>query len=35
VHTSKRSTHASVKDPCFPVSDNCVPKKSGQGLRWI
>jgi hypothetical protein len=26
-HTSNRSTHASVQDPCLPVSDNCVLRK--------
>ena len=28
VHTLNRSTHASVQDPCLPVSDNCVPRKA-------
>jgi len=36
-HTSNRSTHASVQDPCLPVSDNCVPRKADKvcgGIRW-
>ena len=36
-HTSNRSTHASVQDPCHPVSDNCVPRKADKfcgGIRW-
>jgi hypothetical protein len=35
-HTSKRSTHASVQDPCLPISDNCVPRKEDEvcgGIR--
>jgi len=37
VQTSNRSTHASVQDPCLPVSDNCVPRKADKvcgGIRW-
>jgi len=33
---SNRSTHASVQDPCLPVSDNCVPRKADKvcgGIR--
>jgi hypothetical protein len=36
-HTSNRSRHASVQDPCLPVSDNCVPRKVDKvcgGIRW-
>jgi hypothetical protein len=36
-HTSNRSTHASVQDPCLPVSDNCVLRKLEKvcgGVRW-
>jgi hypothetical protein len=36
-HTSNRSTHASIQDPCLPVSDNCVPRKVDkvcEGIRW-
>jgi hypothetical protein len=36
-YTSNRSTHASVQDPCLPVSDNCVPRKAEKvcgGIRW-
>ena len=36
-HTSNRSTHASVQDPCLPISDNCVPRKADKvcgGIRW-
>jgi len=35
-HTSNLSTHASVQDPCLPVSDNCVPRKTDKvcgGIR--
>jgi hypothetical protein len=36
-HTSNWSTHASVQDPCLPVSANCVPRKVDKvcgGIRW-
>jgi len=36
-HTSNRSTHASVQDPCLAVPDNCVPRKVDKvcgGIRW-
>ena len=36
-YTSNRSTHASVQDPCLPVSDNCVSRKEDKvcgGIRW-
>jgi hypothetical protein len=36
-HTSNLSRHASVQDPCLPVSDNCVPRKVDKvcgGIRW-
>jgi len=36
-HTSNRSTHASVQDPCLPVSDNCLPGKADKvcgGIQW-
>jgi hypothetical protein len=36
-HTSNRSTHASVQDPCLPVSENCVRRKIDKvcrGIRW-
>jgi hypothetical protein len=36
-HTWNRSTHASVQDPCLPVSDNCVPRKVDKvfgGIQW-
>jgi hypothetical protein len=36
-HTLNQSTHASVEDPCLPVSDNCVPRKANKvcwGIRW-
>jgi hypothetical protein len=36
-HTLNQSTHASVQDPCLPVSDNCVPRKADKvcdGIRW-
>jgi hypothetical protein len=36
-HTSNRSTHASVQDPCLPVYDNGVPRKVDKvcrGVRW-
>ena len=36
-HTSNWSTHASVQDPCLPVSDNRVLRKEDKvcgGIRW-
>ena len=36
-HTSNRSTHASIQDPCLPVSDNWVPRKADKvrgRIRW-
>jgi hypothetical protein len=36
-HTSNWSKHASVQDPCLPVSDNCVLRKADKvsdGIRW-
>jgi len=36
-HTLNRSTHASVQDPCLPVSDNCVSRKADKvcgGIWW-
>jgi hypothetical protein len=35
--TLNQSTHASVQDPCLPVSDNCVTRKVDKvcrGIRW-